>query len=115
MRISSYNCRSVKANVHCVRDLCSMSDIVCLQETWLPVQEMGYLGTIDKEFSFFGSSPVDLSKQLLVGRPFGGIAFLYRKNLAALITRNQTSDDRLICIDINGFLRIYLHGRIITL
>ena len=101
MRISSYNCRSIKKNVHCVQELCALSDIVCLQETWLPVQELGYLGTIDNDFSFFGSSPVDLSQQLLVGRPFGGVAFLYRKSLALYVTRIQTSDDRLICIDIN--------------
>ena len=101
MQISTFNCRSIKSNVHCVRELCAKSDIICLQETWLPVQELNYLSHVDDNFSFYGTSPVDLSLQLLVGRPYGGVAFLYRKTLAASITRVPTSDDRLICVDIN--------------
>ena len=67
MRIKTYNCRSVRANVHCVRELCAESDIICLQEHWLPVQELNFLGTIDNDFAFYGTSPVNLSLQLLNG------------------------------------------------
>ena len=101
MKISSYNCRSVKLNTHCVRDLCSTSDMICLQETWLPVQDLNYLSTIDTNFSFYGTSPVDLSQKVLEGRPYGGVAFLYRKELHTSISRIDTQDERLICIDIN--------------
>ena len=101
MRISSYNVRSIKSNTHCVRDLCSSSDIICLQETWLPVQELDYLSTIDRNFSSYGTSPVDLSREVLKGRPYGGMALLYRKELHSSITRVATSDERLLCIDIS--------------
>nr|XP_027209908.1 uncharacterized protein LOC113803337 [Penaeus vannamei] len=59
------------------------------------------LATIDKDFTFYGTSPVDLSTQLLTGRPYGGVAFLYRKGLVSGVTRVETSDARLLCIDIN--------------
>ena len=100
LRISSYNCRSIKCNVHCVQELCTTSDLICLQETWLPTQELGYLNSVDDNFSFYGTSPVDLTRQLLVGRPYGGVAFLFRKTLTPCIVRIETSDNRLICIDV---------------
>ena len=84
MRIASYNCRSIKSNIHCVKELCERFDIVCLQETWLPVQELGYLGTVNQNFSFYGSSKLDLSRELIRGRPFGGMAFLYNKKTSCL-------------------------------
>ena len=74
MKIASYNCRSIKLNTQSVQTLCERYDILCLQETWLPLQEQNYLASINKDFAFYGTSPVDLSKQLLAGRPFGGIA-----------------------------------------
>ena len=101
MLISSFNCRSIKTNIHCVKELCKQSDIICLQETWLPVQELGYLGNIDENFSFYGSSPVDLSKELLRGRPFGGMAFLFKKSLVSSVTRVEANDERLLCIDVS--------------
>ena len=101
MRISSYNCRSVKLNVQSVRDLCAQSDIICLQETWLPVQELSYLSLIDRNFSSYGSSPVDLSHQVLDGRPYGGVAIMYRKNLHPCISCVPTTNKRLISIDVS--------------
>ena len=109
LRLSSYNCRSVKQNIQSVRELCSSSDIICLQETWLPVQEQNFLANVDSMFSFYGKSPVDLSQSLLYGRPFGGVAFLYNKTLSNVITRIETNDDRLICIDID------INGNVIRL
>ena len=100
MRIASYNCRSIKSNIHCVKELCERYDIICLQETWLPVQELGYLGTVNKNFSFYGSSKLDLSRELIRGRPYGGMAFLYNKSLADSVSRVETDDDRLLCIDV---------------
>lgn len=101
LKIVSYNCRSVKVNVHCVRELCTQADIVCLQETWLPIQELNFLNTIDENFAFYGISPEDLSSQLLVGRPFGGVAFLDRKSLSGFVTRIETRYERLICINLD--------------
>ena len=99
LRFSSYNCRSVKNCHFSVNELTRVSDVVCLQETWLPVQESDYLSSINSEFTYYAVSPVDLSNHLLTGRPFGGVAFLYRKNLASCIQRIDISNDRIICID----------------
>ena len=101
LRITSYNCRSVKNTCFSVTELTHCSDVVCLQETWLPIQELNFLNTINSEFTYYATSPVDLSSQLLIGRPYGGVAFLYRKSLASCVQRVETSDNRLICIDMN--------------
>ena len=81
LKIISYNCRSIKSNLHCIKTLCETADLICLQETWLPLQELNFLNTISKEFSFYATSPVDLSSQLLVGRPYGGEHFYFAKIL----------------------------------
>ena len=100
LKFISYNCRSVKNCHYSLAELTRVSDVICLQETWLPVQDSNYLNTIDSEFAYYAVSPVDLSRQLLVGRPYGGVAFLFRKSLASCIQRVSTSSERIICIDI---------------
>ena len=39
----SYNCRSVTNCHYSVTELTCLSDVVCLQETWLPAQESSVL------------------------------------------------------------------------
>lgn len=99
VKFTTYNCRSVRNSHFSVSKLTGVSDIICLQETWLPVQESDYLNTINSEFTYYALSPINLSSQLLTGRPYGGVAFLYRKKLASCIQRVDTSNDRIICID----------------
>lgn len=77
----TYNCRSVTRSVDCVRSLCQTADIVALQETWLLPHDLGYLGTIDQDFSYTGKSAVDTSAGILCGRPYGGVAILWRKSV----------------------------------
>jgi len=46
---------------------------------------------------------VDTSRDILVGRPYGGTAVLYRKSLADHITLIHSADPRLTAV------RLYLH------
>lgn len=61
-RISTFNCRSVRKNVHIVKYLCENFNVVALQETFLPQQESNFLDSIHPNFNFVASSPVDLSQ-----------------------------------------------------
>ncbi|KOB66381.1 reverse transcriptase, partial [Operophtera brumata] len=77
----SFNCKSVKRNIDFVRTLCQSADIVALQETWLLPHDISLLGTIDQDFAYTGKSAVDTSAGMLRGRPYGGLAILWRKSV----------------------------------
>ena len=97
----TFNCRSIKKNIHIVRALCNKYDIIALQETFLPQQECHFLGSVHPNFNYVASSPVDLSQRLLRGRPYGGLASLFNEKIAPNIQVVPTSDERLLCIDID--------------
>ena len=99
IRIVSFNCKNVKTSVSCIKNLCNSHDVILLQETWLYKQELSFLNTIDYKFYAKGFSTIDYSKGPLVGRPYGGIAILWRKTLGkkCLITG---VDDRIMAISL---------------
>ena len=83
--VCSFNCRSFKNSLPSVHKLCSEHDIVLLQEHWLIPNDLHMLNTAHADFLSFGQSAVDLTSDILVGRPYGGTAILYRKCLAGKI------------------------------
>lgn len=81
-----------------VRQLCNRHDFVLIQEHWLLPNELNMLSAIHPDFFAFGHSSVDISNDILVGRPFGGTAVLYRKQLASFIHTLPTNDPRITAI-----------------
>jgi len=65
LRIVSFNCRSVKTSLTTVKELCDKNDLILLQEHWLMADEIGVLSNIHKDFFAFGSSAIDVSKNIL--------------------------------------------------
>jgi hypothetical protein len=65
--------------------MCNSHDIVCLREQWLLPTESGLLSNIHSDFYGLGSSAVDITADILVGRPYGGTAILYRKSLCNVV------------------------------
>lgn len=80
-KLITFNCKSVKRSATCIRQLCDSADIIALQETWLLPHDISFLGTIHENYEYTGKSAVDTSKELLRGRPYGGVAILWRKNV----------------------------------
>ena len=91
LRLCSFNCRSIKSSITDVNYLCDVHDIVFLQEHWLLPHELNLLANLHDDFFGVGSSAVDTSSGMLVGRPFGGTAILYRKSLNSVIKIVSTS------------------------
>jgi hypothetical protein len=81
LRITSYNCRGLKTSINDVQDLCSVSDNVFLQETWLLPHEITMLSHLHPDFDCNGSSAVTIDQGVIEGRPHGGLAVLWRKIL----------------------------------
>ena len=103
VNLVSFNCRSVRKNIHVVNSLCKKYEVIALQETFLPQQESDFLNNIHPNFTYVASSPVDLSQGILRGRPYGGLAFIFHENIASSIKVVPTGDDRILCIDINCY------------
>jgi exonuclease III len=97
----SFNCKGFSGAVGCVRDLCKSADIIALQETWLLQHDIPLLGTIDSDFAYTGKTAVDLSSGVLRGRPYGGVAILWRKSLFPCVSVIQCQSDRLTGIKVS--------------
>ena len=101
LSICTFNCRSFKNSLPIIHSLCEQHDIVLLQEHWLLPNELGVLNNSHDKFQSFGLSAVDISTDILVGRPFGGTAILYRKSLADQITIIASDESRITGIQLN--------------
>ena len=64
-----------------ILNLCQISDIVFLQETWLLDSELDVLNSLSNEYYSKGISAVNTKDKILTGRPHGGIAVLWKKTL----------------------------------
>ena len=59
---------------------------MCLQETWLIDQTLYKLGNVHDNYLYHGKSGIDSTSAILKGRPYGGVAILYKKNIAKYVT-----------------------------
>jgi len=101
IKLCTFNCRSVKRSFPEVRQLCNNYDLVLVQEHWLMPDELQLLSNIHPDFLACGASAVDTSRDILVGRPYGGTAILYRKSLADHITLVHGTDSRITAVRIH--------------
>lgn len=121
LRITSYNCRSVKNSITDVYSMCDRNDIVFLQEHWIPMQDLSFFNSFHADFVAYSSSPVDLSAELLLGRPYGGIAVLVRRSMEGNVKLLNCDDTRFMVLEfidnekrfalINTYLPHYDNGR----
>jgi exonuclease III len=100
--LRSFNCRSAKSCMPVLHDLCDQYDILLIQENWLLPHELFTLKNLHNEFYATASSAVDTSSDMLIGRPYGGVAILYRKSLARCIDIFKYDDERIIGITLNS-------------
>ena len=105
LRVVTFNCHGLRNSMGDVSRLCQLYDVLLLQETWLSKQDLVRLGLINKDFMCHASSPVDLSTGPIIGRPFGGVAILYRKVLSNLVECLPSENDRIVSIVIRDSAR----------
>lgn len=96
----SFNCKSVKRSINGIRELCKNSHIVALQETWLLPSDLSYLNSIHDEFGCTGTSAVDTATGMIRGRPYGGVAILWRQRSFPNVTVIQCNNPRVCAIKI---------------
>lgn len=99
LSIVSVNCKSLRSNMKFINELCNTNDIVLLQETWLLPSDLQILDSIHSDFLSVATSAVDTSSAIIVGRPYGGAAILYKKSLK--VSANiQTDTPRLVAVEV---------------
>ena len=110
MKLCSFNCRGF--NISKVKHLESIllkCDILLIQETWLLSNQVGKLNEYFIYYNTCGQSSIkDIN--LLTGRPYGELSFLYKKSLSNNIEWLEINCARLCCIRINtkiGFLYVF--------
>jgi len=100
IRLATFNCKNVKISVDEIRELCCQCDIILLQETWLTEQELPILSQISNDFYYKGVSAMDTRTGLISGRPFGGVAILWRKSLGPAVKPVTYGDNRLLGLEV---------------
>lgn len=101
IKLISFNCKNVVTSVDCVRRLCAFADIIALQETWLMPHDLAFLGNIHSDFAFCGNSAIDTSAGIFRGRPYGGVAILWRKSLFTKVSVVQCTSARIAAIKVS--------------
>ena len=79
LKIVTFNCRGLKSAMHDIRNMCMKYDIIFLQETWLSKNDNALLKDVDDNFDAFGISAMNDENGYQTGRPYGGLAVLWRK------------------------------------
>ncbi|RVE40308.1 hypothetical protein evm_015042 [Chilo suppressalis] len=96
-------------SMDCIRRLCQTADVIALQETWLLPHDIPSLGDINQDFAYTGKSAVDTSKGILRGRPYGGVAILWKKSSFPCVSVINCNSVRLAAV------KMELHDKAVLL
>ena len=108
----SFNCRGLSSSLEEIKTLCKTFDIILLQETWLAKQNLDFLNSINNQHYSYGISSFSYETKLHSGRPYGGTAILWNKQLQASTFSNH--DNTIIDLTVNlcsssiSFINVYL-------
>jgi len=98
LSVCTFNCRSVKSSLTELWQLCESYDIICLQEHWLLPVELNVLPQFRSDFLSTAPSAVNIDYDVLVGRPYGGTAILYKQSLSNDISVVDTNESRMTAL-----------------
>ena len=103
---STLNCEGVKRSTDYIISYLykSACDVIALQVTWLLDGNATYLSNFHNTYMYTEVSGVDCKARILTGRPYGGVAFIYKKSLRNRIVPIKSTNRR-IC----GFVMKFNH------
>ena len=101
LNIVSYNCRGYNIRKkHYISQLLSECNILFLQEHWLSTNQLDCLATIHTKFLVHGVSGFADIGTVLSGRPFGGCAILYNKEINGQVIPICIQSTRIVAVKI---------------
>ena len=103
LKITSYNCNGFKfRNYGYVNEIFKKCDILMLQETWLyNFEHKNFMKEIPncQYYAISGMDDADVSR---VGRPYGGVSILWKKELKLTFVPIETNSDRICATHVNN-------------
>jgi len=98
LSIVSYNCRGFNsAKSEYINNLLLNYDILFLQEHWLSDNQLSDLNLLNVKFLSHAVCGFD-NKEVLLGRPYGGCAILWRSDLRARVESVHINSRRVCCV-----------------
>ena len=102
LKIMTYNMKGFKPrNYNYVSKIFSSIDIMMVQEHWLFEHEFGKINTVLNNSLFVAKSSMN-PEQFCEGRPFGGVAIIWKPNLPFDVKVIPTDSNRLIACKIEN-------------
>ena len=108
LKLMSLNCNGIKNKIDEILDFYNNVALFCFQEHWLSTEECLLFNTISDMFCGYGNADFDNS-QLRIGRPFGGVGFMWNKNIYRYVSIIKSVYDWLICIKMFNFYIINVY------
>ena len=103
LKITTFNCQGFKERMYeYVKEIFLQSDILLLQETWLFNFEHKKFTNIIPNCQFYAISSMDEADIKRKGRPFGGCAILWKKNMTVAITPVNTTSPRICAVEVKS-------------
>lgn len=101
LSLCSYNMFGYRNGFSMLNELCNKYLIVAIQEFWLREDELDKLDLIHCDYTYYAASGMNsaVAQDILKGRPFGGVGFLWHKSLNGIIEPiGYSADGRCIII-----------------
>ena len=108
LKLMSLNYNGITNKIDEILDFYNNVDLFCFQEHWLSTEECLLFNTISDMFCGYGNAAFDNS-QLRIGRPFGGVGFMWNKNIDRYVSIIKSDYDWLICIKMFNFYIINVY------
>ena len=103
LRITSYNCKGFKfRNYDYLKHLFKQNEIMLLQETWLYEFEHREFVRVLPECQYVAVSAMEDANIGQVGRPYGGCAILYHRDLACSFNPISTMSKRVCAVTVEA-------------
>ena len=123
VRMVSYNSQGLRleqsaldrAHRVVVDKLLEITDILCLQETFLDKQDLDKLNSVHSDYHGAGQSITDSSTRMVRGRIPGGVAILWRKKYDPKISIFILEVDWCIAIKVVHDMNIFIILNVYTL
>ena len=98
LKLCTFNCKGFNlCKVKHIESLLATCDVLLLQETWCLPDQVGKLNRYFREHNTYGVSGIT-DNELLVGRPYGGVSFLYKQSMSPHIEWVEMSSKRVCCL-----------------
>lgn len=102
LRVCTWNCFGAKRNKSFIHELCKKNlNIIALQETLLWPHDISMTDSIHENFNSFSISAMEVTENIVVGRPKGGLTFLWHKSLDNSVAIINYNSDRILGLQVS--------------